>query len=81
MYYIEKYQGAEEEAVDGKAPKKKNFFGSNIIVMQPKGDLSFVECLPIHKTNHNNFFSYIGPDRIMASYGGRFMIFDKLGNF
>jgi hypothetical protein len=81
VYYIEKYQSAEEEAVDGKAPKKKNFFGANCIVMQPKGDLSFVECLPHHKVNYNNFFSYIGPDRIMACYGGRYLIFDKQGTY
>ena len=49
--------------------------------MMPKADLSFVECLPLAKQNNNNFFSFIAPDRVMAQYGGRFLVFDTRGNF
>jgi len=47
----------------------------------PKADLSFLECLPLSKTNNNNFFSFIDPDHILAHYGGRFLIFTKRGSF
>jgi hypothetical protein len=49
--------------------------------MMPKADLSFVECLPLAKQNNNNFFSFISPDRVIAKYGGRLLVFDTKGNF
>jgi len=49
--------------------------------MMPKADLSFVECLPLAKHNNNNFFSFIAPDRVMANYGGRYLVFDTKGTF
>jgi hypothetical protein len=52
-----------------------------MIVLMPKADLSFVECLPMAKVNNNNFFTFISADLLMAQYGGRFLIFDKDGRF
>lgn len=31
--------------------------------------------------NHNNFFTFIGPNTVMAQYGGRFLVFSRYGGF
>lgn len=68
IYYIEKYKDVEDDEVNENAPDhgKKSFFGEFCVVLQPKADLSFVECLPIAQTNHNNFFTFISPTTVMA---------------
>lgn len=47
----------------------------------PKADLSFIDCLPLAKQSNNNFISFIASDRVMAFYGGRYLVFDTKGNF
>lgn len=44
--------------------------------MQPKADLSFVECLPMFHENNNNFFSFFEKDKVIAQYGGKFLVFN-----
>lgn len=64
-----------------KGLKPEENFGKFAVVVRPKADLSFVQCLPLSKENNNNFFSFIGFGRVMAQYGGRFLVFDRHANF
>ena len=51
------------------------------IVMQPLGDLSYMDILPQRGENHNNYITFISEHYILANFGGRFLIFDLKGHF
>ena len=51
------------------------------VVMQPLGDLSFLDLLPQRGENNNNFVSFTGDQYILMNYSGRWLIFDLKGSF
>ena len=51
------------------------------VVMQPLGDLSYIDLLPQRGVNNRNFSSFISDEHIMVNYSGRYLIFDLKGEF
>lgn len=60
---------------------QKNNFKGYSIVMQPLGDLSFLDLLPQRGENNNNFVTFLDDQHIFLNYSGRYLIFDLKGQF
>jgi hypothetical protein len=62
-------------------PGASSHFKGYSIVMQPLGDLSYIDLLPQKGENHNNFITFINNHNILVNYSGRYLIFDLKGAF
>ena len=91
IWYMQQHAGTiTEEGADGHDPEadflsgratgNKNFKGFSV-VMQPLGDLSFIDLLPQRGENNNNFVSFISEEYVLMNYSGRFLVFDLKGKF
>jgi len=51
------------------------------VVMQPLGDLSYLDLLPQRGENNNNFVTFLTDQHVMVNYSGRYLIFNLKGQF
>lgn len=49
--------------------------------MQPLADLSYMDLLPQHGENNNNFVTFVDEEHVMINYGGQYLIFNQRGFF
>lgn len=62
--------------------KPKNTFKGYSVVIQPLGDLSYVDLLPQRgDKNKQNFATFVTDNDIMINFSGRFLIFSPQGLF
>ena len=82
IWYMQQHAALEEEAdtVEHKIFNEHGFQGYSV-VMQPLGDLSFLDLLPQRGENNNNFVTFVSDQFILMNYSGRYLIFDLKGSF
>lgn len=86
IWYMQKHAGLEDEQ-----DKEDEFFGAidhshshfkgYSVIMQPLGDLSFLDLLPQRGENNNNFTTFVSDELILMNYSGRYLIFNLKGSF
>ena len=87
IWYVEKHSMADDGKGDNNDPMDMNPFGMNdvfrgySVVMQPLGDLSYLDLLPQRGENNNNFVTFYGDNFILMNYSGRYLVFDLKGSF
>jgi hypothetical protein len=62
-------------------PNDHGHFKGYSVIMQPLGDLSFLDLLPQRGENNNNFVTFVSEQFILMNYSGRYLIFDLKGSF
>lgn len=70
-----------DDEVDFGGDHGHSHFKGYSVVMQPLGDLSYVDLLPQRGVNNNNFITFISEEHIMVNYSGRYLIFSLVGQF
>ena len=90
IWYMQQHTQVGEEAgagndngffMDDSPFGDSGHFKGYSVVMQPLGDLSFLDLLPQRGENHNNFVSFLNDQFILMNYSGRYLIFDLKGQF
>lgn len=89
IWYIEQFAAnisevpmEDEEGADGKIDTHSHcHFKGFSVVMQPLGDLSYIDLLPQRGENHNNFVSFVTDETVLVNYSGRYLMFDLKGAF
>ena len=89
IWYMQQYATESEEGQPQQDENElmlttvgeQSIFKGYSVVMQPLGDLSFIDLLPQRGENNNNFITFINDHNILVNYSGRYLVFDLLGRF
>ena len=85
IWYTEKHSMANDgdnmDNFDMNPFGMSDHFRGYSVVMQPLGDLSYLDLLPQRGENNNNFVTFTGDNFILMNYSGRYLVFDLKGTF